>query len=64
MSRKNNKKNRRRATFYRISKFDYEMREKLTEGKSLLKEIPQEEKVEYSSENAWTKAWTSKITII
>ena len=32
MARKNNKKNRRRAAFYRINKFDYEVREKLVEG--------------------------------
>ena len=31
MARKNNKRNRRRAAFYRISKFDYEAREKLVE---------------------------------
>jgi len=32
MARKNNKKNRKRAAFYGISKFNYEVREKLTEG--------------------------------
>ncbi len=32
MARKNNKKNRRRAAFYRISKFDYEVKERLAEG--------------------------------
>ena len=29
MARKNNKRNRRRAAFYRINKFDYEARENL-----------------------------------
>ncbi len=49
MARKNNKKNKRKAAFYRISKFDYKAREKLAEGQSSLKEIPIEEKVvEYS----------------
>ena len=32
MAYKNNKKNRRRAAFYKISKFDYEGRKKLAEG--------------------------------
>ncbi len=32
MTRKNNKKNRRRAAFYGISKFNYKAREKLAEG--------------------------------
>ena len=32
MAQKNNKKNRRRAAFYRINKFDYETREKPAVG--------------------------------
>ncbi len=32
MARKNNKKNKRRAAFYRINKFDYETRENLVKG--------------------------------
>ncbi len=32
MARKNNKKNRRRAAFYGISKFDYEARKNLRKG--------------------------------
>ena len=32
MARKNNKRNRRRAAFYGINKFDYEARENLTKG--------------------------------
>ncbi len=53
MARKNNKKNRRRAAFYEISKFDYKAREKLAEGQLPLKEILIEEKaVEYSPRNA------------
>ena len=31
MARKNNKRNRRRVAFYRISKFNYKAREKLVE---------------------------------
>ncbi len=65
MARKNNKKNRRRAAFYEISKFDYKAREKLAEGQLLLKEIATEEKeVEHSLENAWTEVWNAKITIV
>ncbi len=50
-----NNKNRRRAAFYRISKFDYKARKKLAEGQplSLLKETPIKEKaVESSPKNA------------
>jgi len=66
MARKNNKKNRRKAAFYEISKFDYETRENLIKGQLPLKEIPREEEkeVEPSPENAWTKAWAPKITIV
>jgi len=50
MAHKNNKKNRRRAAFYRISKFDYEVREKLVEEQLLLpKDILTKEKVVKSS---------------
>jgi len=35
---KNNKRNRRRVAFYGINKFDYEAREKLTEGQPSSKE--------------------------
>jgi len=53
MAQKNNKKNRRRAAFYRISKFNYKVREKLTEGQPLLKKTLTEEKVvKHSSGNA------------
>ncbi len=45
MAYKNNKRNRRRAAFYRISKFNYEIREKLVEGQSLPKETYIDEKV-------------------
>ena len=41
MARKNNKKNRRRAAFYRISKFDYEARENLIKGQLSSKETLQ-----------------------
>jgi len=64
MTCKNNKKNRRRAAFYEISKFDYETRKKLAEGQLLPKETPKGEKiVEKSSGNAWTEVWDVKITI-
>ena len=65
MAHKNNKKNRRRAAFYRISKFNYKVREKLTEGQPLLKKTLTEEKVvKHSSGNAWTEDWIPKITIV
>ncbi len=55
MACKNNKRNRRRVAFYRISKFDYEVREKLAEGQPLSQEISQKKVVEYSPGNAWTE---------
>ena len=66
MARKNNKKNRRRVTFYGISKFDYEARENLVKGQLPPKENPTEEdkKVESSPENTQTETQTPKITII
>ncbi len=53
MAHKNNKKNRRRATFYEISKFDYKARENLAKEHSSLKETPtgEEKKVKSSPEN-------------
>jgi len=53
MTHKNNKRNRRRAAFYRISKFDYEAREKLVEGQPSLpkKTLMEEKAVEHSLEN-------------
>ncbi len=57
MTHKNNKRNKRRAAFYRISKFNYKSRKKLVEGQPLLKEIPIEEKVaKYNLGNKWTEA--------
>ena len=44
MARKNNKKNRRRAAYYHINKFDYEAREKLAEGQPPPKETYTDEK--------------------
>ncbi len=65
MVRKNNKKNRRRAAFYGISKFDYKVREKLAKRQLSPKETPEEKKtVEPSSENAGTETWIPKITIV
>ena len=63
---KNNKRNRRRAAFYGINKFDYEVRENLAKGQPLPKENPvkEEKKVKSSPENAWTEAWVPKITIV
>ncbi len=56
MAHKNNKKNRRRAAFYKINKFDYKVRERLAKGQPSPEETPIEEKVvEYSPENAWTE---------
>ena len=52
MAWKNNKKNRRRAAFYGINKFDYKVREKLVAGQILPKEMLTEDKiVKPSSEN-------------
>ncbi len=66
MTCKNNKKNRRRAAFYEINKFDYEARENLTKGHLLPKEIllEKDKEVKSNPENKWTEAWTLKITII
>ena len=56
MACKNNKRNRKRAAFYGINKFNYEAREKLTEGQPLPKETLIEEKVvKHSLENVWTE---------
>ncbi len=65
MAYKNNKKNKRKVVFYRISKFDYETREKLAEEQPPPKETLIEEKaVEYSPGNAWTEVQDAKITIV
>ena len=66
MACKNNKKNRRRAAFYGINKFDYEARENLAKGCSPPEETPTEKdkEVEFSPENEWTEIWKLKITII
>ena len=66
MACKNNKKNRRRAAFYRINKFDYEVRENLAKGHPLPVEAPieKDKEFEYSLGNAWTKAWKPKITVV
>ena len=66
MARKNNKKNKRRAAFYRINKFDYETRENLVKGHPPpVKTPPEKDKeVESSSENEWTETWAPKITVV
>ncbi len=66
MARKNNKKNRRKATFYGINKFDYEAREKLVEGQLLPKEIYTDDKaklVEYRPDYQQTKVQASTIIV-
>ncbi len=63
---KNNKKNRRRVAFYRINKFDYEERKKLTEGQLSPKEIYTDEKaklVEYRPDYQWNEVWVLTITV-
>ena len=68
MARKNNKRNRRRAAFYGINKFDYEVRENLMKGHPSPEENPTEKdkdkKVESNLGNEWTEAWTPKITVV
>ncbi len=57
MVRKNNKKNRKKAAFYRINKFNYEARENLTKECPSPKETPIEEKaVKRSPGNVWTES--------
>ena len=58
MARKNNKKNRRRAAFYRINKFDYEARENLIKGYPSSEETPTEKdkEIESNSGNEWIEA--------
>ncbi len=66
MARKNNKKNRRRAAFYGINKFNYEARENLVKRHSLLVEAftGKDKEVKFNSENEWTEAWKPKITVV
>ena len=66
MARKNNKKNKRRAAFYGINKFDYEVREKLAKEQLPPVEAPTEKdkKVESSLGNKWTEAQILKITVV
>ena len=58
MAHKNNKRNRRRAAFYGINKFDYEARENLTKGYPSPVKAPTEKdkEVEPSPGNEWTEA--------
>ncbi len=64
IANKNNKKNRRRAAFYGISKFDYEAKENLTKGQLPKKTSIEEKVIKYSLGNIWTKVWSAKITVI
>ncbi len=66
MARKNNKRNRRRAAYYHINKFDYEAREKLAEGQPLSKETYSDEKVkvvELRPDYTWNEFWALTITV-
>ena len=66
MARKNNKRNCRRAAYYHINKFDYEMREKLAEGQPPPKETYTSEKakeVELRPNYTWNEFWAPTITI-
>ncbi len=58
MACKNNKKNKKRAAFYAINKFDYETRENLAKGHSLpVKALTEKNKeVKSSLGNEWTEA--------
>ncbi len=58
MARKNNKKNRRRAAFYGINKFDYKVRENLAKGHPPLVEVPieKDKEVEPNPGNEQTEA--------
>ncbi len=49
MAHKNNKKNRKRAAFYGINKFDYKMKENLVKGQLLPKKTPIKEDKEVKS---------------
>src|SRR6266498_4349692 len=55
IAHKNNKRNRRRATFYRINKFDYKARENLAKRYPPPVEAPteKEKEVESNPENEW-----------
>ncbi len=66
MACKNNKKNRRRAVFYGINKFDYEARENLAKGHPSLVEAltEKDKKVKSNPENEQTEAWAPKITVV
>ena len=58
MACKNNKKNRRRAAFYGINKFDYEAKENLMKGYPPSKENPyrKNKEVQPSPRNEGTEA--------
>ena len=56
MAQKNNKRNKRRAAFYRINSFDYKAREKLVARQLPPKEILKEEViVKPNLGNKWTE---------
>ena len=66
MARKNNKRNRRRAAYYHIDKFDYEAREKLTEGQLPPKKTYSDEKakvVKLKPDYTWNEFWALTITV-
>ena len=58
MARKNNHRNRRRAAYYHINKFDYNVREKMTEGQPPSKETYSKKKakvVKLRSDYTWNE---------
>ena len=66
MAQKNNRRNYRRAAYYHINQFDYEVREKLTEGQPLSKETYSSKKmkvVKLRSDYTWNKFWAPTITV-
>ncbi len=66
IAHKNNKRNRRRAAFYGINKFDYEVKENLTKRHLPLEETftEKDKEVKSSPGNKWIEAWKPKITVI
>ena len=55
MARKNNKRNRRRAAFYGVNKFDYKTREKLAVGQLPPQETLEKTVTKPSPRNEWTE---------
>ena len=69
MACKNNRCNHKRAVYYHINKFDYEMRKKLAEGQLLPKETYNDKKakvvklrLDYTRNEFWILTITIQIT--